>query len=64
MIVGLSVVAFVVALCLAAGFLFASRVGKTTTAKILLGLLFGFTFLIALSGLAVAGCVVLITTSN
>lgn len=64
MIVGLLVVAFVVALCLAAGFLFGSRVGKTTGAKVVLGLAFGFIFLIALTGMAVAGCVVLITTGN
>jgi hypothetical protein len=62
MILGsLSVVGFVVGLCLAAGFLFATRVGKTTTAKVLLGFLFGAAFLVALSGLAVAGCVVLLT---
>jgi hypothetical protein len=64
MIVGLSVVAFVVTLCLAAGLLFGSRVGRTTGAKIVLGLVFGFVFLIALTGMAVAGCVVLITTAN
>lgn len=64
MIIGLSVVGFVIALCIAAGFILATRVGQTTTAKVLLGFLFGFIFLIALSGLAVAGCVVLITTSN
>ena len=64
MIFGLSLVAFVVALCLAAGFLLGSRVGKTTGAKIVLSLVFGFVFLTALTGMAVAGCVVLISTGS
>jgi hypothetical protein len=58
---GLSVIGVVIGLCLAAGFLFGTRVGKTTTAKVLLGFLFSAAFLVALSGLAVAGCVVLLT---
>jgi hypothetical protein len=60
----LAVVGFVIALCFGAGFLFASRVGKSTNAKVLLGFLFGLAFLLALTGLAVAGCVVLVTTSK
>jgi len=64
MIVGLSVVGFVVALCFAAGFLFAMRAGKTRTQVFFLGILFGFVFLIALSGLAVAGCIAVFATSR
>ena len=61
---GLSVVGFVVALCFAAGILFAMRVGKTRLQILFLGILFGVVFLIALSGLAVAGCIAVLTTSH
>ena len=56
MMFGLSVVGFVVALCFAAGFLFAMRAGKTRLQVFFLGILFGIVFLTALCGLAVAGC--------
>ncbi len=61
---GLSIVGFVVALCFAAGFLFATRAGKTRTQVFFLGILFGIVFLIALSGLAVAGCIAVMATSH
>jgi hypothetical protein len=64
MMFGLSVVGFIVALCFAAGFLFAMRAGKTRTQVFFLGILFGIVFLIALSGLAVAGCIAVLTTSH
>jgi hypothetical protein len=64
MMFGLSVVAFVVALCFAAGFLFAMRAGKTRVQVFFLGILFGIVFLIALSGLAVAGCIAVLATSH
>ena len=63
MVFGLSVIGFVVALCFAAGFLFAMRAGKTRVQVFYLGILFGIVFLIALSGLAFAGCVALIATN-
>jgi hypothetical protein len=64
MMFGLSVVGFVVALCFAAGFLFAMRAGKTRVQVFFLGILFGVVFLIALSGLAVAGCIAVMATSH
>jgi hypothetical protein len=64
MMLGLSAVGFVVALCFAAGFLFATRAGKTRTQVFFLGILFGIVFLIALSGLAVAGCIAVIATGQ
>ncbi len=64
MMFGLSIVGFVVALCFAAGFLFATRAGKTRTQVFFLGILFGIVFLIALSGLAVAGCIAVMATSH
>ncbi|MEY2509732.1 MAG: hypothetical protein QOE26_495 [Verrucomicrobiota bacterium] len=63
MVFGFSVIGFVVALCFAAGFLFAVRAGKTRVQVFYLGILFGIVFLIALSGLAFAGCVALIATN-
>ena len=64
MMFGLSVVGFIVALCFAAGFLFAMRAGKTRVQVFFLGILFGIVFLIALSGLAVAGCIAVMATSH
>jgi hypothetical protein len=64
MMFGLSVIGFVVALCFAAGFLFAMRAGKTRVQVFFLGILFGIVFLIALSGLAVAGCIAVLATSH
>lgn len=64
MIFGLSVVGFIIALCFAAGFLFATRAGKTRTQVFFLGILFGIVFLMALSGLAVAGCIAVLATSH
>ena len=64
MMFGFSVVGFIVALCFAAGFLFAMRAGKTRVQVFFLGILFGIVFLIALSGLAVAGCIAVMATSN
>ena len=64
MTLGLSIVGFVVALCFAAGFLFAMRAGKTRVQVFFLGILFGIVFLIALCGLAVAGCIAVVATSN
>jgi hypothetical protein len=64
MMFGLSVVGFIVALCFAAGFLFAMRAGKTRVQVFFLGILFGIVFLIALSGLAVAGCIAVLATSH
>lgn len=61
---GTSVVGFVVALCFVAGFLFAMRAGKTRVQVFFLGILFGIVFLIALSGLAVAGCIAVFATSS
>lgn len=61
---GLSIVGFIVALCFAAGFLFAMRAGKTRVQVFFLGILFGIVFLIALCGLAVAGCIAVVATSN
>jgi hypothetical protein len=64
MMFGLSVVGFIVALCFAAGFLFAMRVGKSRLQVFIIGILFGIVFLMALSGLAVAGCVAVLATSH
>jgi hypothetical protein len=64
MMFGLSVVGFIVALCFAAGFLFAMRAGKTRAQVFFLGILFGIVFLMALSGLAVAGCIAVLATSH
>ena len=64
MMFGLSVVGFIVALCFAAGFLFAMRAGKTRVQVFFLGILFGIVFLMALSGLAVAGCIAVLATSH
>lgn len=64
MVFGFSVIGFVVALCFAAGFLFAMRAGKTRVQVVYLGILFGIVFLMALSGLAVAGCIAVLTTSH
>ena len=64
MMFGLSVIGFIVALCFAAGFLFAMRAGKTSVQVFFLGILFGIVFLIALSGLTVAGCIAVMATSN
>lgn len=61
---GISVVGFIIALCFAAGFLVSIRAAKTRTGVVLLGLLFGVVFLIALSGLAIAGCLVVISTAK
>jgi hypothetical protein len=64
MMLGFSVVGFIVVLCFAAGFLFATRAAKTGVQIFFLGILFGFVFLMALSGLAVAGCIVVISTAH
>ena len=64
MMFGLSVVGFIVALCFAAGFLFAIRAGKTRVQVFFLGILFGIVFLMALSGLAVAGCIAVVATGH
>ena len=64
MMFGLSVAGFIIALCFAAGFLFAMRAGKTRVQVFFLGILFGIVFLIALSGLAVAGCIAVVATSH
>jgi hypothetical protein len=64
MMLGFSVVGFIIALCFVAGFLFASRAAKTGVQIFFLGILFGFVFLMALSGLAVAGCIVVISTAH
>ena len=61
---GCSVIGFVVALCFAAGFLFAMRAGKTRVQVFFLGILFGGVFLIALCGLAFAGCVAVLATNS
>ena len=61
---GLSIVGFIVALCFAAGFLFAMRAGKTRVQVFFLGILFGIVFLMTLSGLAVAGCIAVLATSH
>jgi hypothetical protein len=61
---GLSIIGFVVALCIAAGFLVSIRVAKTRAGIVLFGLLFGGVFLVALCGLAFAGCLVVISTVN
>ncbi len=61
---GLSIVGFVVALCFAAGFLVSIRVAKTRAGIFLFGLLFGGVFLVALCGLAFAGCVAVFSTLN
>ena len=60
----LSVVGFIIALAFAAGFLFASRVAKSGVQVFFLGVLFGVVFLVALSGLAVAGCIVVFSTAS
>ena len=64
MVFGFSVIGFVVALCFAAGFLFAMRAGKTRVQVFYLGILFGIVFLMTLSGLAVAGCIAVLATSH
>lgn len=64
MMFGFSVVGFIIALCFAAGFLFAMRAGKTRVQVFFLGILFGIVFLMALSGLAVAGCIAVLATSH
>jgi hypothetical protein len=64
MMLGFSVVGFIISLCFAAGFLFASRAAKTGVQIFLLTILFGVVFLIALTGLAVAGCVVVFSTAQ
>jgi heme A synthase len=56
---GLSVIGFVVVLCFVAGYLVAMRAAKTPAGVTLLTVLFGVVFLLALSGIAVAGCVAL-----
>jgi hypothetical protein len=60
----LSVVGFIIVLCFVAGFLFASRAAKSGVQIFFLGILFGVVFLIALSGLAVAGCIVVFSTAH
>jgi hypothetical protein len=60
----LSVIGFIIVLCFVAGFLFASRAAKTGVQIFFLGILFGIIFLMALSGLAVAGCIVVFATSH
>lgn len=64
MILGFSVIAFVILLCFVAGFLFASRAAKSGVQVFFLGILFGVIFLMALTGLAVAGCIVVVSTSG
>ena len=64
MIFGTAVAVFVLALCFVAGFIFAKRAGKTTTQVFFLTILFGFVFIIALCGLAFAGCIAVLTTSH
>jgi len=64
MILGTSVVVFIVALCFVAGLLFAMRAGRTTGQVVLLTVLFGFVFLVALCGLAVAGCIAVFATGH
>jgi hypothetical protein len=64
MTLGLSVVGFVVVLCFVAGFLFATRIAKTAVQIVFLGILFGIVFLVALSGLAVAGCIAVLATGR
>lgn len=59
---GFSVIGFIIVLCFAAGFLVASRAAKTGVQIFFLGILFGVVFLMALSGLAVAGCIVVFST--
>lgn len=61
---GFSIVGFIVAVCFAAGFLFATRAGKTPTQVFFLGILFGIVFLIALTGIAFAGCIVVFASGN
>lgn len=60
----LSVIAFIIVVSFAAGFLFASRAAKTGPQIFFLGILFGVVFLIALSGVAVAGCIVVVSTGQ
>lgn len=64
MIMGGSVLGFIVGLCFVAGFLFAKRAGKSTGQVFFLTILFGVVFLIALCGLAVAGCIAVLTTAH
>jgi len=61
---GLSIIGFIVALCIAAGFLVSIRIAKTRAGMVLLGLLFGGVFFVALCGLAFAGCVVVFSTAR
>ena len=61
---GLSVIGFVVALCFAAGFLFAMRVGKSRPQIVFLGILFGIAFVVTLCGLAFAGCVAVFAAAS
>lgn len=61
---GLSIVGFIVAVCFAAGFLFAMRAGKTPLQVFFLGILFGIVFLIALTGIAFAGCIAVFASGN
>jgi uncharacterized membrane protein len=63
MMLGFSVVGFIIAVCFAAGFLLAMRTGKTRTQVFFLGILFGIVFLFALCGLAVGGCVAVSTAT-
>ena len=63
MMLGFSVVGFIIVLCFAAGFLFASRAAKTGVQIFFLGILFGIVFLFALCGLAVAGCIAVSTAT-
>lgn len=64
MTLGLSVVGFVIILCFAAGFLFSSRVARGRVRIFFFGILFGIAFLVALSCLVVAGCIVVLSTSR
>jgi hypothetical protein len=64
MTLGLSVVGFILSLCFVAGFLVASRAAKTGVQTFFLTILFGVVFLIALTGLAVAGCVAVFSTAR
>jgi uncharacterized membrane protein len=63
MMLGFSVVGFIIAVCLVAGFLLAMRTGKTRVQVFFLGILFGIVFLFALCGLAVAGCIAVSTAT-
>jgi hypothetical protein len=58
------IVLFVLLVSFAAAFIFAQRVGKTTTQVVILTITFGGVFFVALCGITVAGCIAIVSVSG